>query len=851
MMLRLLFSFILFFFLAPVSFADLKIAQAAAIPDEGLAAEGEKDWQRAISIYLNYLEAHPERADLWVRVAIIEHQLKNNTLAVSAYKRAIQIEPNNPALHKALSEIYAELKQHKDALAEINEAVKLKPNDVDYLIARARIANWNQNSEIALESYERILIINQSKKITPPLAILLHIARLQNQLHHYPEAIRAYEQALKINPKDSSVYYNLSQTYAAAKEPEKAIAAINQALQLTPNNIEYLKSKAMLATWLKNNKLALETYQLILKLAPQNEDALKGSSQLTKQTNVTPEGAIPLKSLSPFEQLLEQANNAAVGHHYSEAAAAVKKAIILRPQDANLYKKLSEIYAVAKLPKLALQAINHALRIEPNNIGYLRARAKLAAWAGDQVQVVDSYEKILKLIPQDEDALLNIAHALAWQGRTDEAIKAYKHLLYIHPHSAEGWIQYAQVLSWIADYIGALNALEHYKQLKGETTAYFETKARILALIGRFKSALAINESFLMSKPNDPYVLSTEVTALMRANQTKKALYYLNRLNTLPSDDPEIRGLNNVILTPLKNNINVEGDYTSASDTTRIIDIPVSAQYFLTPSTSLLFQGLYERAAATVGSSLGPANGGTAISDESAQVGIATQIKSFNVRGTAGGLKIQNENNHGIYDALVNTNLGETAQFTVENLRNLFRPYLVPQSPRLISLQIMENRVGGVLQWQPFVQKYLNVVVSHSDLSDVNGYWHVNVWPKASVYNSERWIVTLGVDGDFWDFRRRASDGYYSPLNFNGYEGTIEVYFSQSENIGYSFSGGFGLQKDETFPHYFYEEDISAQMFLGIFTDWELRPRAGYTLRMNPTGNYHCWTAALLLTRRF
>jgi hypothetical protein len=59
------------------------------------------------------------------------------------------------------------------------------------------------------------------------------------------------------------------------------------------------------------------------------------------------------------------------------------------------------------------------------------------------------------------------------------------------------------------------------------------------------------------------------------------------------------------------------------------------------------------------------------------------------------------------------------------------------------------------------------------------------------------------------------------------------------------------MQKDELFPHYYYEEDLAAQVFLGIFTDWALQMKAGYTLRDNPTGKYYCWSTGVSLTRRF
>ena len=740
MMLRVLLSMVLWLCVTQNTFA---FESTSVIPGEGLRAEGKGEWQTAISVYLDHLLSTPNRIDLWLRVANIEHHLKNNTLTIDAYQHAIRLQPNNPVLHKTLSEIYAELNQPGEALLEINQAVKLKPDDIEYLTARANIANWNNKFDIALDSDKRILA-----------------------------------------------------------------------------------------------------------LSPDNAQALTGISfveSLIKKAHAT----LDVKPISVFDQFINQSNNEALLHHYNLAAAYMKKAIKLKPNDPDLYKKLSEIYASAKQAALALSAINQALNLAPRNLAYLRARATLAAWKGDKTQTLDSYERILLLKPHDQDALLNLAHTLAWQGKTDEALCAYQRCLSLYPHMAEGWIQYADVLSWTANYIGSFDALQHYWQIKSDTIHYMEVKARVLAMMGRFKSSLAINESLLQAKPADPYLLSTDVVARTRANQLNQALVSLKKLESASPDDPHVSGLKDITLTPIRSNINAEGDYTNASDTTKIQDLPVSAQYFLTPTTSLLFQGLYERATAAIRSGLEPVDGKHSIFDESAKIGFTTQINALNLKGLIGGLHIQNKNNHGIYDAALNTNLGETAQITMETLHDLYRPYLVPQTPRLISLQVMETRVAASLQWQPFVQKYLNVTLSHSDLTDNNSYTHLNFWPKSRVYDSERWMVTVGVDGDFWRYRRRATDGYYSPKKFNGYEGTIELYYAQSENIGFGFSGGFGAQKDEALPHYFYEEDLAVQMFMGIFTDWELQLKGGYTLRENQIKNYYCWTTGIVLTRRF
>ena len=825
--LRWLLGMIIWMYVGSYAFATYPAPEVLShtIPSAGLQAEGNGEWQKAISIYLDSLIKNPLQVTLWVRVANLEIRLKNYTLAIAAYEHAITTEPNNPVLHKALSEIYAETNQPEKALTEINQTVSLTPNNVDYLIARAKIANWNKTLLFALDSYQRLFSLSEHEKITiPPIELLMEIGSLQSQLHQTQNAIHTYQQAVFLDPKKATLYQKLSQLYASMNDPKQALDMINGALALDPNNTDYLKSKKIFINWISNNE-----------------------KQLAKEMN-----PIHVVSVSPFDQYINLANQQASLHRYNEAARTMRKAIRLKPHDVTLYQKLATIYAMANQSQFALNAINEALKLSPNRIDYLRQRGQLAAWADNKKQAQESYEQILQLKPRDQNAMLQVAHIYAWQGKTDMAIHAYKELLCIYPRNATGWIQYAEVLLWTANYIDAFNAIKHYKQLAGDQTEYRKLRARTLALTGRFKSAETINAPLLQSMPNDPYILSTQVIISTKSFNNQKAVTILKKIPNKNNKDPQINGLKNITLTPLKSNINLEADYAGASDTTRILDIPVFTQYFLNPSTSLLFQGLYERASASVSSGLETIDGQSAISDESVKIGVTKQINNLNLKGLVGALKIQNKNNHGIYDALINTNFGESGQITFENSQDLFRPYLVPQTPKLISLQIMENRRSAFLQWQPDVQKFLDVVTSYSDLSDNNNYYHVNIWPKARVYGSQHWQVTVGVDGDFWKFQRRASDGYYSPLHFDGYEGTVQLYYSPSENVGCSLSGGFGMQKDETFPHYFYEEDLGMQLFLGIYNDLELQIKSGFTLRDNPSNNnYKFWSTGATLTKRF
>ena len=722
-----------------------------SVLDAGLQAEGTGQWQRAINIYLDMLLIHPDRVDLWIRIAHIEHQLKHDQLTIAAYEHAILAQPDNASLRKLLSEIYAGLNDKKNALIQLQEAVKLAPNNFSYTESLAKIANWNNATELALQAYKKAL-----QGLTPE------------------------------------------------QDKPKYIAFTQQISQL--------------------------------------------EMQLKKEDKVLTTPIV----LSAFEAYLKAANDASSAHQYTAAIQSLKKAIAIKPKQANLYKKISEIYAMMQQKQKALEYITLALRHDPNNIEYLRAKAKLASWNNQAQVAIDSYCQLLALRPHDEDAMLSLAHMYGSLGKTDKSLIAYQQLLNEYPKNADGWLYYAETLSWVQNYIQAMQALNRYVALKGQNLLYIKTKARILGLAGRYRSSLIMNTPILQQSPHDVYALKTQSIDLIRAFQLENALFFLKQADHwAPKNDNQLRDLKNIIRTPIRSNGNLEGDYTWATDTTAIFDAPISGQYFVTPTFAIIGQGLYERLTANVNSGLETIQGKGSIFDESARFGFSTQMFSTNFSALLGDLQIQNGGNYAIYEAKLQTNLTDQAQISIDSFYDLFRPYLIPQTPKSVSLQVREQRTSVVLDWQPFLQKNLNVLTSYSTLSDFNAYWHINVWPKARVFGSEHWLVTLGMDSDIWTFNRRATDGYYSPLLFQGYEGTIELYHAITSDIGYSLAGGFGIQKDETLPHFFYEEDLNARLIYGIFSDFQVQIKGGYTLRTYPTNKYQCRVVSLVLTQRF
>jgi len=116
-------------------------AAAQPVPDAGLRAEMQGQWDDAVGIYQQALAANPAQANLWERIADIRAtQLNDPAGAAEALREATHYAPMDARLHYKLSQAYAVIQKGPSALAAIAQAVELDPGNPTYLRARGEIA---------------------------------------------------------------------------------------------------------------------------------------------------------------------------------------------------------------------------------------------------------------------------------------------------------------------------------------------------------------------------------------------------------------------------------------------------------------------------------------------------------------------------------------------------------------------------------------------------------------------------------------------------------------------------------------------------------------------------------------
>lgn len=102
----------------------------------------------------------------------------------------------------------------------------------------------------------------------------IHSGNSYYQIKQYCQAIRAYDEALRLNPKSAMAYNNRGNAYDALKQYWQAIQDYDDALELNPKDSEVLYNRGITYYHLKEFRLAIADYNATLRLDPLNESAI-------------------------------------------------------------------------------------------------------------------------------------------------------------------------------------------------------------------------------------------------------------------------------------------------------------------------------------------------------------------------------------------------------------------------------------------------------------------------------------------------------------------------------------------------------------------------------------------------
>jgi len=102
------------------------------------------------------------------------------------------------------------------------------------------------------------------------------------------------------------------------------------------------------------------------------------------------------------------------------------------------------MYAMQNEPEKALVHVRRALRIQPDNLEYLRAHAQIANWAKRPAEAAASLERILARKPDDRQVFQSLARTYQWAGEPEKATLLYERWLQREPDELRLWLLVAE-----------------------------------------------------------------------------------------------------------------------------------------------------------------------------------------------------------------------------------------------------------------------------------------------------------------------------------------------------------------------------------------------------------------------
>lgn len=330
---------------------------------------------------------------------------------ISTMPQAIMLV-KNPPFYMILGNAYERTLQFPKAMAAFKEAVRLNPREPVYLYALGTDYVLNNRSVDAKKVYDTLLPIdaNEAKYLLDnieignkqgPVGILVKLAQLGLIGRDTDEALEWFRNALRLNPTNTDVLFDIGSGLDICGEHEEALAVYRRLLtmKLTPKDLG-------------------TAHYFIGQTYNEMKNFTKALPELIEANRLNP-GYYSKNEIGITYFSLKQ---------YPKALTAFQEAIKLRPTEGDAHLMIGRTYAEMNQPENAIAAFNELIRLEPKRargyveIGRLNYGLKKYPDAGR------AYSNALQIDPKNTAALLGIGKTYLAVGRKPQAMRAYEAL---------------------------------------------------------------------------------------------------------------------------------------------------------------------------------------------------------------------------------------------------------------------------------------------------------------------------------------------------------------------------------------------------------------------------------------
>ncbi|MGB3729561.1 MAG: tetratricopeptide repeat protein [Thermodesulfobacteriota bacterium] len=202
------------------------------------------------------LKINPNLEPVQLALAYTYLHLSNEKLAINAAQGVLSKNPNNA---EALYILWA-AKGQNPSNPEIKKALELNPKLVPALIGLGTAYYEKRRSYGQAATYYR-----QAAEIAPSREIHNYLGNSLIYQGYYPQAIKQFQSAIKLDPNYASAYQNMGIAYYYMNKPQDTIKSQKKAISLNPNSPDAYYFLAQGYDKTKNTQQAISYYNQFLQ----------------------------------------------------------------------------------------------------------------------------------------------------------------------------------------------------------------------------------------------------------------------------------------------------------------------------------------------------------------------------------------------------------------------------------------------------------------------------------------------------------------------------------------------------------------------------------------------------------
>jgi tetratricopeptide (TPR) repeat protein len=449
--------------------------------------------KEAFALYDALIKAYPADIMPIVYRSDLKRQLKDGAGALKDADQALRIEPDDALAHYTRGKALALLGRDQESMAAYRQAVKLEPDDVDYLIAvgfMSRKAGALDEGLAALDKalkrdpkndqalFDRALIWEVKKEdakaikdydaviaLAPDSSAYSNRAALHASAGDHKAALADYEKAIELNGKDPDLHIARGIELGELKRGDEELKAYDDALKLDPHAVSAKVNKGIVYAGRQEWRLAIEAYQAALQDSPKRADLIEAIGECLNELGQKDEARKQYDRALRMDPKMVAAWSARAALNrdsmrYREALADYGQAIALAPDDSDLRVYRAQVLRLDNKVDAALADLDKAVALDPKSIFALNGRGLANTEAEHYDAALADFDQAIALDPDYEAAYYNRADVFIDLDREDRAIRDLNMSLKLSPNDALTLARKGRAYKIMKDYKRALEELD-------------------------------------------------------------------------------------------------------------------------------------------------------------------------------------------------------------------------------------------------------------------------------------------------------------------------------------------------------------------------------------------------------